>query len=857
MKNKLITQSLSSETWNVKQVGTTNTYPASVPGDVYSDLLAADKIPDPFYRDNENDLQWIGESDWVYESTFTVSDDLLKKDRVLLRCEGLDTLATLSLNGKRIAKTDNMYRTWEFDLKRQLVAGENHLSITFASAEKFVARKQKQIDLRAGHVHDSRGHIRKQPSNFGWDWGIKAVTCGIWRDISLVAFSTARISDVRIVQNHQKKGQVGLTVETGVERTGRSKLTTRVTVQIGTETVSPSNSRRCRIPAAEKPGQGFPASSWVSECSFNTKRTTMDLQVNDPQLWWPNNMGEQPLYEVTVELLNKEGVVLDSCIKRIGLRTLEVDIHPDEWGESFQFVVNGVPFFAKGANWVPADAILSRLTPEHVRGLVQSAVEANFNMLRVWGGGIYEDEAFYNACDELGICVWQDFMFAGTAYPTPDQAFMKTVKPEIEDAVRQLRHHPCIALWCGNNEIESNKYYYQVEDLDGWKDYKPLFYKLIPDVLSELDPERLYWPSSPHKSSTDPDKTADPSNGNVHFWRVWHGKAPFEFYRERTPRFITEYGFQSFPEPKTVYGFTEKEDRNITSRVMEHHQRSGTGNTLIMQYMLDWFRLPVGFDNVLWASQILQGIAMKTASEFWRQSMPCSMGALYWQFNDNWPVASWSSIDYHGRWKATQYMAKHFFAPLMVSGREDVEQGTVEVHVTSDLMKAVAGKVEWTVTDTHGNKLLEEEKEFRAKAGTSRKVKTLRLKSLLKKHGPNNVLVWLKLTAPDQPASTNLILFSRPKHLELSSDPGIRTTVRKRKDGSFRVQLSSRKPALWTWLEVEGVDARLSDNFFHLRPGQPISVELFPQKEMSLSELKISLSVRSLCDTYGPVQPDS
>lgn len=825
MKTNKITQSLSLSPWTVKQVGTSKTYPATVPGEVHTDLMTAGGIPDPFFRDNENRLQWIGEVDWVYESSFSVSAALLKKERVLLRCEGLDTLARVRVNGKDVGTADNMFRIWEFDVREALKTGKNRISVTFASADAYIARKHQELDLRSGHSTDSRGHLRKQPCNFGWDWGIRVVTCGIWRPIALVAFDTARLSDVRIAQDHSRKGEVGLTVDTGAERTGRSRLTAKVTVQLGGQTVA------------------------AGEAAFGSKRNAQELLVENPQLWWPNNLGDQPLYTVTVELYDAAGVLLDTWSKRIGLRTLKLGLHGDAWGESFQFEVNGVPFFAKGANWVPADAFLSRNTPERYRERVQAAADVNMNMLRVWGGGIYEDEAFYDACDELGICVWQDFMFAGTAYPTPDKAFMETVKAEAEDAVKTLRHHPCLALWCGNNEIESNKYYHKNQTLRAWADYIPLFDRLLPKAVKAFDPGRDYWPSSPHKTITDRNKTAEPSNGNVHFWRVWHGRSPFEFYRERTPRFITEYGFQSFPHPRTVESFTEPEDRNITSRIMEHHQRSGTGNTLILQYMLDWFRMPSGFENTVWASQILQGIAMQIGTEHWRRAMPCTMGTLYWQFNDNWPVASWSSIDYHGRWKALQYFAKRFYAPLLVSGVEDAAAGTVEVHVTSDLLNAVDARVEWTVKDTDGTELLTGGKSVRAGAGASRRVATLRLKKLLEAQGPNRVLVWLKLTAPGQPDSENLVMFARPKHLELSPTPGIRASVRNRKDGTFSVRLSSRKPAMWVWLDVEGVDARLSDNFFHLRPGEPVTVDLTPKPELTLAQLTGALRVRSLVDT--------
>ena len=817
--------SLSGKNWRVKQAKSPTWIPARVPGDVYADLLAAKEIPDPFYRNNENDLQWIGQTDWVYERTFKVPARLLKRERVLLRCEGLDTLATLVVNGKKVATTDNMHRTWEFDVKDVLKAGENTITVTFAAAESFINRKGKELYFDASNG-DNVAHIRKEPCNFGWDWGIKAVTCGIWREMSLVAFDAARLSDVRIVQDHSVKEKVGLTVNVNAERALAKSVAARVTVSLKGKTVASVEG-------------GVPA-----------KGGSLQTLVENPNLWWPNNMGDQPLYTVKVDLLDAEGQLLDTVSKRIGLRTLELDRHEDQWGESFQFVVNGIPFFAKGANWIPADAIQARMTPQWYHRLVKDAAEANMNMLRVWGGGIYEEESFYDACDELGICVWQDFMYSCSAYPTGDKGFMQNVKAETQDVVKRLRHRACLALWCGNNEIEMIRYFHKKPEFKGWPGYKKLFDKLIPDVLSELDPVTDYWPSSPHTPVGDRNDSNDRNSGDAHLWNVWHGKQPFEWYRTCTHRFNSEFGFQSFPEPKTVKGYTKPEDRNITSWVMEHHQRSGIGNTTIMQYMLSWFRLPEGFENTIWVSQIQQGMAMKYACEHWRRSMPRGMGTLYWQLNDNWPVASWSSIDYHGRWKATQYMARHFFAPLLVSGLEDPEKGTVEVHVTSDLMKPVNATAKWTVTDLDGKKLLTGSKKVRAASGANRKVATIQLKKLIEEKGERNLLVWLNLTAPGQPESTNLVLFARPKHMELSRKPGTKAVVKKDASGGFTATLTTKKPVLWAWLELDGVDATLSDNFVHLRPGKALTVKINPAKDLTLAEVRKRLMLRSLADTY-------
>jgi len=551
-----------------------------------------------------------------------------------------------------------------------------------------------------------------------------------------------------------------------------------------------------------------------------------------------------------VELMGPEGEGLDCVTKRVGLRTLRLDRHPDEWGESFQFVVNGVPFFAKGANWIPADAFATRVTRDRYEDLLKSAAEANMNMLRVWGGGVYEEDVFYDLCDVLGFCVWQDFMFACAQYPTFDEEFMRQVRAEAEDNVRRLRHHACLALWCGNNELEMGFVGEEYPERQmSWKDYGKLFDELLPEVVKALDPDRDYWPGSPHSPCGERSDFNNPRCGDAHLWSVWHGREPFEWYRTCEHRFNSEFGFQSFPEPKTTYGFTEPGDRNVTSYVMEHHQRSGSVNALIMHYMLDWFRLPTSFEMTLWLSQILQGMAMKYAVEHWRRAMPRGMGTLYWQLDDTWPVASWSSIDYHGRWKALQFMAKQFYAPVLVSGVEDREAGTVELHVTSDLGEAKALTLEWTLTDASGARLAGEELAVEAGPRQDMRVATVDLKRFVEEHGPRNLLVWLWLRDGGDVVSSNLVLFSRPKHLELG-DPGIAWSVEGDGEGGFDVTLTSERPGLWVWLSLGEADARFSDNFFHLFPGETRTVTARPAAPMSREELESQLAVASLVDTY-------
>ena len=651
------------------------------------------------------------------------------------------------------------------------------------------------------------------------------VTCGIWRLIKLIACDIVRLKDIYVIQKHLKNGGVKLDIT--------AELTAKPDSKIKSISVIASLENK---KIAE------------SKATVRDIKAQTTLAIQKPELWWPNGMGKQPLYTVTVNLLGKDGTVLDTVTKRVGLRELRVQRKKDIWGESFQFVVNGVPFFAKGACWIPADTFAPHLKYDDYANLIKSAAEAHMNMLRVWGGGFYEDDIFYDLCDELGICVWQDFMFACATYPTFDGAFMENISAEFDNNIRRLRHHPSIALWCGNNEMEQGWVGDEWNDRQmSWEDYSKLFDKLLPDLIKELDPERDYWPSSPHSPHGDRTDFNNPNWGDAHLWNVWHGKQPFEWYRTALHRFCSEFGFQSFPEPKTVYGYTAPQDRNITSYVMEHHQRSGIGNTTIMTYLLDWFRLPDEFEATLWLSQILQGMAMKYAVEHWRRNMPRTMGTLYWQLNDCWPVASWSSIDDHHRWKALHYMAKQFFAPLLVSGVEDIEKGSVSIYINSDLPEPCTGELSWTVTDIKGKTILQGKKQIGIKRG-SRQANILNLAKSIKEYGIRNLMVWLELSVKAKSVSTNFVTFARPKHLELC-DPEINSKV-SLENGALVVTLTSKAPALWTWLELIDTDARFSNNFFHMRPGKPIRVTVSTDKPLSVTELRKCLRVRSLIDTY-------
>lgn len=818
--------------WTLRRVDEKTTIPASVPGCVHMDLLAAGKIPDPFHQDNESTVQWVGDSAWVYARDFDLPAELLEQEVVVLRAEGLDTLASVFINGWPAGTADNMFRTWEFDVKNLLQSGKNRIDIRFDSAALYTRARQTGRYVHGWNDRDGAMYLRKEPCNYGWDWGPKLITCGIWRSIEIAAWNTSRIEDVLVTQHHDE-----------------SAVTLDVTANLKSQAGSKGSSEKvCVSVAVELDGKVVATGARISKASGPAR---VELKVRNPQLWYPRGLGDQPLYTIRVDLSTASGTALDSWTKRVGLRVLRLGRHKDEWGESFQFEVNGAPFFAKGGNWIPADAFAPRISDEQYAELLSSSAEVNMNMIRVWGGGIYEAEIFYDLCDELGLCVWQDFMFSCACYPTFDQEFMDNVRAEAKDVVKQLRHHPCIAFWCGNNELEQGLCgpEWSAHQMP-WSEYEKLFDKLLPEVVRECDPQRDYWPGSPHSPVGERRECNAATNGDAHLWAVWHGREPFEWYRGAQHRFCSEFGFQSFPEPKTIASFTRPEDRNISSYVMDFHQRSWIGNAAIASYMLSWYRLPGNFETMVWVSQIQQGMAMKYAVEHWRRNMPRTMGALYWQINDTWPGPSWSSIDYFLRWKALQYMARRFFAPVMLSLLEKQNEKSVEVWLSNDRRKAVRGTLRVVVTDCAGNELKAEHKTITLKPLSSTAAREIKLGKELDAQSSRDLLVWAEFEATGEPVTRNLATFTRPKHLKLRA-PGLRTKVIARKDDAFDVIVSAKRPALSVWLELTGVDAKYSDNFFDVRPGLPVTVTVTPVRKMTKQDFAAALKIRSLHDAGG------
>lgn len=630
-----------NENWRMRCIGEAY-QPAVVPGTVYTDLLRNGNMEDPFWKDNEIRALPLLEKDYEYEAFFDLDEDLRAQDKILLHFDGIDTIADIYLNQKHIGKAFNMHRTWEYDVTQTVQDKGNRLQVILRSPLRFIKEEfSKCRTMGSEDAMDGFVHIRKAHCMFGWDWGAHLPDAGIFRNVSLVGVKCARLDSVYIRQEHFKEKVV-------------------LHLQVEEEAVSDTADTSYTVEIADPDGR-----------IKSYQDSPREISIEQPMLWWPNGYGGQPLYTIKVQLY-ADGDVVDIWEKRIGLRTLTVKIEKDEWGECFAHEVNGVAIFAMGADYIPEDHLLGRVTPETTRRLLNQCVAANYNAIRVWGGGYYPDDWFYDICDELGLIVWQDFMFACAVYElTPE--FKANIRQEFIDNIKRLRHHASLGLWCGNNEMEMF-----VEEGHHWvtkktevRDYIIMYEQLIPEVLEKYDPQTFYWPASPSSGGAF-DEPNSPDRGDVHYWKVWHGNKPFSEYRKYFFRYASEFGFQSLPSKRTIETFTDDpKDMNIFSYIMEKHQRQYGANGKIMNYMQQMYLYPTDFENVIYASQLLQADAIRYGVEHFRRNRGRCMGAIVWQLNDCWPVISWSSIDYCGRWKALHYAEKRFFAPLMISCQEE------------------------------------------------------------------------------------------------------------------------------------------------------------------------------------------
>ena len=811
--------------WKMKRTDEVNWQLGTVPGSVYHDLMNLGQLSDPFYRDNEYETLEISKYDFEYKRDFEVDVQLISCDAINLLCEGLDTLATVYLNGFEILKANNMHRTYKVNIKKWIKFGLNHIRIVFDSPVEYVLHKQAQRNLvNSGDAVEGISHLRKAHCMFGWDWGPKLPDMGIWRNISIRGYNIGKIDDVYITQRHSED-KVDLDIRVGLEKWQPQRCDLRVKVTAPNGTV------------------------WHSTASINQEEH-LSIAIEKPQLWWPNNLGKQPLYEVEVTLLEEEQE-LERQSFRIGLRTLGVKREKDQWGESFQFEVNGISFFSMGADYIPEDNVLARTNRQKTEVLIKSCAEANFNSIRVWGGAYYPEDYFYDLCDEYGLVVWQDLMYACGIYALTEE-FEATVIEETVDNMKRLRHHASLGLWCGNNEMEvgwDEWGWTKPETLDLKADYIKLFEYILPNIAKRIDPNTFYWLASPSSTGSFY-KPNDENYGDMHYWGVWHERKPFTDYRKIFPRYMSEFGIQSFPCLKTIESFTLPEDRNIFSYVMESHQKNATGNEKILYYMSDHFKYPKDFDSLLYVSQLIQAEGLRYGVEHWRRNRGRCMGAIYWQLNDCWPVASWASIDYFGRWKALHYMAKKFFAPIMVSACE--EETKVDLHISNESLEKVTGTLNWSLKDSKCNVLHEGSTPIELEALTSKGFESLDLSEQLNsKKQLREVYLEVRLLKEETPISCCTVLFVKAKHFDFI-DPKITTEIFEEKD-QFVIKVKSQAFAKFVELNMKELDAVFSDNFFDLSIGMDKTITV--QKDrlsevVSLEAFKRQLTIRSIFDTY-------
>lgn len=810
----MITQELK-EGWQFSENGKSEWLPATVPGCVHTDLLANGKIEDPFYRLNEHDVQWIDKLDWDYKTSFMVEKDLLKRDRIALDFKGLDTYAQVYVNEKQVAATDNMFREYLVDIKPYLKAGENTLKITFLSPIKEGLKKYdahpfeipvSDNDLaEIGQVEGGKKvsvYTRKAGYHFGWDWGPRLVPSGIWRPVYLKAWDDARIENLQVVQ-HEVTDQVAtFSAVIEVESEAKKPATYRIDVN------------------------GKTARSAVINLEKGIHTYSIDFEIKNPELWWTNGLGKQPLYDITASLTVNERTIQKE--DRIGIRTLELVRDKDEEGTSFYFKLNGVPVFMKGANYIPNDVFLARVTDEEYQRVVNTAKNSNMNMLRVWGGGIYENDIFYDLCDEAGILVWQDFMFACAMFPG-DQEFLDNVKEEAIDNVKRLRNHPSIALWCGNNEIlaawfgwgwkEKEEARSQENADQIWKSYQNIFHKVLPEAVAEYDPSRSYWGSSPSSGLGVP---ADLVNGDEHYWGVWWGKEPFQNYATHIARFMSEYGFQSFPEFKSVKQYATPEDYDIVSEVMNSHQRSSIGNKTIEYYMLQDYKQPKDFESFLYVNHVLQAEGIKFALEGHRRAMPYCMGSLYWQINDCWPVASWSSTDYYQRWKALQYYVKKGFEPVLVSPY--IDGNFLKVGIVNDKLEEISAQLNLRMVDFGGKVIWEKSVLADIPANSSDSYFDVNRYDFLRNKNSRKQVLVAEVVEDGQVIAKNVFYFRPVKEMSLPK-PDVTYDIMPVENGC-RIVVKTDKLAKNLFMTIGDEEGFFSDNYFDLLPGETANIVL-------------------------------
>ncbi len=786
---------VSLKKWFIKKTDAENdkVIPVTVPGSMYEAYLNAGEIPDPFYRDNEDQLLTLMDKCYTYESVFEVTSDFLESTQLDLVFEGIDTLATIKLNDQVVGTSDNMHRTWRFNITDNIVSGENRLEVLFDSPTNYIAEKYSK-DKLDGTEDCMKGfpYIRKAHCMFGWDWGPHLPDLGLFRYVYIEANDIAKIESVYIRQIHEAD-HVLLKFEI------EAKLF---------DICSPHYNIKITDPTG------------INKTYYEYED---GIKIFEPKLWWPNGLGAQNLYEIEVIQKVADSINTDIYKTKVGLRTLNMHIEKDQWGESFAHQVNGIDFFAMGADYIPEDNLIGRVTYESTRKLLEQCRLANFNTIRVWGGGYYPNDWFFDICDELGLVVWQDFMFACAVYRLTDE-FESNIVAEIIDNIKRIRNHASLGLWCGNNEME------MFVDQGVWvnkplekSDYVKMYEYIFPKLVAKYSPDTFYWPASPSSGGAFEDPNGQ-NKGDAHYWDVWHGNKPFAEYRKFHFRYLSEFGFQSLPSVKTIEAFTLPEDRNVFSYVMEKHQRNNAANGKIMNYLYQTFLYPTNLENIVYASQLLQAEAIKYGVEHYRRNRGRCMGTVYWQLNDCWPVTSWASIDYYGRWKALHYYAKRFFAPILLSCEEegmltqnmninDADfniQPSVRLNISNEQRYDQDVQIRWSIRKNDNTILQAGMKEIHVKAMSA---------VWLDKRTFNDIDIRdtyfsYSLYQGDNLISENSVIFSVPKFFKFL-DPQLSFTL-----DEDEIIIQAKNYAKSVEILNDNEDLVLSDNYFDMNPGE-------------------------------------
>lgn len=828
--------------WRFSSPDTLSWMPAKIPGTVHTDLIANGIIEDPFYRTNEKDQQWIDKRGWIYQTTFQMNNKQLSQQHLELIFEGLDTYASVFLNDEPILEADNFFRSWRVPVKSLLQPGTNTLRIEFASPTMtgLEALTDWGYPLPASNDQSENGAMgdqkvsiftRKPGYHYGWDWGPRLVTSGIWAPIRLRGWNDLIIRDVYYDQKKVDKQQAIVEAKVSIES---------------------NQATQAELELHFGPKLRFQQTATLQK-GLNT--IMIPLTIDRPNLWWTHDLGDPFLYSSTLEIKQADQVV-DQRTDQIGLRKIELIQEPDEAGRSFYFKLNDVPIFAKGANYIPQDIFIPRVDDTQYKSMLASAKAANMNMLRVWGGGFYEKDIFYTLCGQQGILVWQDFMFACSMYPG-NEAFLENVQKEAEEQVIRLRNHASLALWCGNNEIDIAWAQYDPNGGWGWKQrydeqqraeiwqaYDTIFHHILAKAVSDHAKSTNYWPSSPQAGPQQHAGNDTPS-GDIHYWGVWHGLHPFEDFQKYIGRFMSEYGFQSFPEFATVKQFTLPEDWDIESEVMAAHQRSGIGNLRIKQYMEQYYRVPDNFEDMLYVGQVLQAEGMRMGFEAHRRAMPYCMGSLYWQINDCWPVASWSSMDYYQNWKALHYAAQRAFEPILVS--PFLKEDSLLVSIISDRTDSIDGQLRLNLIDFDGELLWQQKLPLTAQALMADIPFREKLKEILPAGKEYSSLLKVQfLNHAGQILSENSLYFAKTKDLKL---PEARVDYSlSEKEDHWIIELRAEKLTKHLRLAFDKVPGHFSDNYFDLYPNTVKTVAFYPEQKVDLREAPLSL--KSIRETW-------